>query len=148
MEDYLALVGDPTVATTNVHGRKQPVHIHDNVYADGASSSTPSRGQSFLPIPMWSRRSSTKAPRSTWKPPASRIRQRPPRRHHRIRSWARQFVDAEFEERDGGPAVLATAGRPRQGRTRLRPADDHHARIGRRTHPRVAGEQGPTRGLW
>src|SRR5215212_8436430 len=69
MEDYLALVGDPSRGDhQRFMGVKQPVHIHDNVYAGGAKPFEAEQGESFSVAPMWSRRSSTKAKRSTWSP--------------------------------------------------------------------------------
>ena len=68
LEDYLALVADPTRGD---HERfkdvKQPVFIRDNVYAAGAKAI---RGRAGGDRPRRQRRhrrrSSTKAPRSTW----------------------------------------------------------------------------------
>ena len=50
MEDYLALVGDPTRGDhERFNGVKQPVYLRDNVYAGGASRSKPRRAQSSSP---------------------------------------------------------------------------------------------------
>jgi hypothetical protein len=110
MEDYLALVGDPTRGDhQRFMGVKQPVHIHDNVYASGAKPFEAEHGaivltgndvvativdegaevylESYLPAEFDSVRLGVITGSDL----------------ERVR-----FVDAEFEERDGSPAVLAT----------------------------------------
>jgi Right handed beta helix region/Protein of unknown function (DUF1565) len=110
MEDYLALVGDPTRGDhQRFMGVKQPVQIHDNVYAGGAKPFEAEHGaivltgndvvativdegtevylESYLPAEFDSVRLGVITGSDL----------------ERVR-----FVDAEFEERDGSPAVLAT----------------------------------------
>ena len=110
LEDYLALVDDPTRGD---HERftdvKQPVYIRDNVYAPGAervrgrararSSSTARRQRRRR------RRGRRGLPRD---PAAGGVRPGPHRARHRRDLERVRFVDADFEEPDGSPASLDT----------------------------------------
>ena len=111
MEDYLALVGDPTRGD---HERfmdvKQPVYIRDNVYAAGAKPYEAEKGAIVLTTTTSPPRSSTTATRST-------SRHSCPTAFDNARLDVTiggadlppvRFVDADFEEPDGTPAVLAT----------------------------------------
>ena len=58
-----------------------------------------------------------------------------------------RFVDAEFEEPDGSPAVLDTdlVGEPQGRRADLPRRTDRHARLGLLTHPRVVMDEDAVR---
>jgi hypothetical protein len=110
MEDYLALVGDPTRGD---HQRfmnvKQPVFIHDNVYAGGAKPFEAEQGAVVL--------SGTDVVATVVDEGAEvYLESRLPAEFDSVRLGPItgsdlervRFVDAEFEERDGSPSVLAT----------------------------------------
>ena len=110
LEDYLAEVNDPTRGDhQRFEGVKQPVYIHDNVYAAGAKSYEAEKGAIVLngdevtvvivtdgdhvyldtTLPAAFDNGHLTVTGGTDLPPV-------------------RFVDAEFEEPDGTPAVLAT----------------------------------------
>jgi hypothetical protein len=110
MEDYLALVGDPTRGDhQRFMGVKQPVHIHDNVYAGGAKPFEAEQGAVVLTgIDVVATLVEEGA--------EVYLETRLPAEFDSVRLGVItgsdlgrvRFVDAEFEERDGSPAVLAT----------------------------------------
>ena len=110
MEDYLALVDDPTRGDhQRFLGVKQPVHIHDNVYAAGAKPFEAELGAVVL--------TGTDVAATVVDEGAEvYLESRLPAEFDNIRlaiisgsDLERvRFVDAEFEEPDGSPAVLAT----------------------------------------
>jgi hypothetical protein len=110
MEDYLALVGDPTRGDhQRFMGVKQPVHIRDNVYAGGARPFEAEKGATVL--------TGTDVVATVVDEGAEvYLESRLPAEFDRVRlsiitgsDLERvRFVDAEFEERDGSPAVLVT----------------------------------------
>ena len=110
MEDYLALVGDPTRGDhQRFMGVKQPVHIRDNVYAGGARPFEAEKGATVL--------TGTDVVATVVDEGAEvYLESRLPAEFDNVRLGIItgsdlervRFVDAEFEERDGSPAVLAT----------------------------------------
>ena len=110
MEDYLALVGDPTRGDhQRFLGVKQPVHIHDNVYAGGAKPFEAEQGAVVL--------TGTDVVATVVDEGAEvYLESRLPAEFDSVRLGVItgselervRFVDAEFEEPDGSPAVLAT----------------------------------------
>ena len=143
MEDYLALVGDPTRGDhQRFMGVKQPVHIRDNVYAGGAKPFEAEQGATVLTgndVVATIVDEGTEVYLESCLPAefdSVRLGVITGSDLERVR-----FVDAEFEERDGSPAILATdlVG-AREDQARLLPGrTDHRARIGRGTHPRLVG---------
>src|SRR5829696_348939 len=110
MEDYLALVGDPSRGDhQRFMGVKQPVDIHDNVYAGGAKPFEAEQGAVVL--------SGTDLVATIVDEGEEvYLESRLPAEFNNVRLGIItgsdlervRFVDAEFEERDGSPAVLAT----------------------------------------
>jgi Glycoside hydrolase 120, insertion domain/Right handed beta helix region/Protein of unknown function (DUF1565) len=110
MEDYLALVGDPSRGDhQRFMGVKQPVHIRDNVYAGGARQFEAEKGATVL--------TGTDVVATVVDEGAEvYLESRLPAEFDNVRLGTItgsdlervRFVDAEFEERDGSPAVLAT----------------------------------------
>ena len=110
MEDYLALVGDPSRGDhQRFMGVKQPVDIHDNVYAGGAKPFEAEQGAVVL--------SGTDLVATIVDEGEEvYLESRLPAEFNSVRLGIItgsdlervRFVDAEFEERDGSPAVLAT----------------------------------------
>jgi hypothetical protein len=110
MEDYLALVGDPTRGDhQRFLGVKQPVHIRDNVYAGGAMPFEAEKGATVLTgIDVVATVVDEGA--------EVYLESSLPAEFDKVRlgiitgsDLGRvRFVDAEFEERDGSPAVVAT----------------------------------------
>jgi hypothetical protein len=109
MEDYLDVVGDPTRGDhQRFMGVKQPVHIRDNVYAGGAKPFEAEKGATVLSGDVV----------ATVVDEGSEVylESRLPAEFDNARLGVItgsdlervRFVDAEFEERDGSPAVLAT----------------------------------------
>ena len=110
MEDYLALVGDTTRGDhQRFMGAKQPVHIHDNVYAGGAKPFEAEHGAIVLT-------GNDVVARVVDEGAEVYLESRLPTEFDSVRLGVItgsdlervRFVDAEFEERDGSPAVLAT----------------------------------------
>jgi hypothetical protein len=110
MEDYLALVGDPSRGDhQRFMGVKQPVHIHDNVYASGArpyeaeKQATVVTGTEVVAVVV--DEGDEVYLESRLPPEFDNVRQGVITGSdlERVR-----FVDAEFEEPDGSPAVMAT----------------------------------------
>ncbi len=110
MEDYLALVGDPTRGDhQRFMGVEQPVYIRDNVYAGGARPFEAEKGATVL--------TGTDVVATIVDEGAEvYLESRLPAEFDSVRLGIItgsdlervRFVDAEFEERDGNPAVLAT----------------------------------------
>jgi hypothetical protein len=110
MEAYLALVGDPTRGDhQRFMGVKQPVHIRDNVYAGGASPFEAEKGATVLT-------GADVVATVVDEGAEVYLESRLPAEFDSVRLGVItgsdlervRFVDAEFEERDGSPAVLAT----------------------------------------
>jgi hypothetical protein len=110
MEDYLALVGDPSRGDhQRFLGVKQPVHIRDNVYAGGAKQFEDEQGAVVLT-------GTDVAATVVEEGDEVYLESRLPAEFDSVRLGVItgsdlervRFVDAEFEERDGSPAVLAT----------------------------------------
>jgi hypothetical protein len=110
MEDYLALVGDPSRGDhQRFLGVKQPVHIRDNVYAGGAKPFEDEQGAVVLT-------GTDVAATVVEEGDEVYLESRLPAEFDNVRLGVItgsdlervRFVDAEFEEPDGGPAVLAT----------------------------------------
>jgi Right handed beta helix region/Protein of unknown function (DUF1565) len=110
MEDYLALVGDPSRGDhQRFMGVKQPVHIHDNVYAGGAKPFEAEQGAVVLT-------GNDVVATIVDEGAGVYLESRLPSEFDSVRLGVItgsdldrvRFVDAEFEERDGSPAVLAT----------------------------------------
>ena len=110
MEDYLDLVGDPTRGDhQRFLGVKQPVHIRDNVYAGGAR---PFEAEKEATVFTGNDVAVTVVDEGAQVYLESRL----PAEFDNVRLGIItgsdlervRFVDAEFEERDGTPAVLAT----------------------------------------
>ncbi|HEY9471011.1 MAG TPA: right-handed parallel beta-helix repeat-containing protein, partial [Propionibacteriaceae bacterium] len=110
MEDYLALTGDPTRGDhQRFLGVKQPVYIRDNVYVGGASPFEAEQGATVL--------TSTDVVATVIDEGAEvYLESSLPAEFDKVRlgiitgsDLGRvRFVDAEFEERDGSPAVVAS----------------------------------------
>jgi hypothetical protein len=110
MEDYLALTGDPTRGDhQRFMGVKQPVYIRDNVYAGGAEPFEAEKGATVL--------TGTDVVATVVDEGAEvYLESRLPAEFDNVRLGIItgsdlervRFVDAEFEEPDGSPAVLAT----------------------------------------
>ena len=110
MEEYLALVGDPTRGDhQRFMGVEQPVYIRDNVYAGGARPFEAEKGATVL--------TGTDVVATVVDEGAEvYLESRLPAEFDNVRLGIItgfdlervRFVDAEFEERDGSPAVLAT----------------------------------------
>jgi hypothetical protein len=110
MEDYLALVGDPSRGDhQRFMGVKQPVYIRDNVYANGARPFEAEKGATVL--------TDNDVVATVIDEGAEvYLQSRLPAEFDNVRIGIitgsdlerARFVDAEFEERDGSPAVLAT----------------------------------------
>ncbi len=110
MEEYLALVGDPTRGDhQRFAGVKQPVYLHDNVYAAGAKPFEAEKGAIVLTgsdVAATVVDEGVEVYLETRLPAAfdnARLRTVTGSDLEPVR-----FVDADFEERDGTPAVLAT----------------------------------------
>jgi hypothetical protein len=110
MEDYLALVGDPTRGDhQRFLGVKQPVHIRDNVYAGGAMPFEAEKGATVLT-------GTDVVATVDDEGPEVYLVSRLPAEFDNVRlgiitgsDLGRvRFVDAEFEERDSSPAIVAT----------------------------------------
>lgn len=110
MEDYLALTGDPTRGDhQRFLGVKQPAYIRDNVYAGGAEPFEAEKGATVL---TGNDVTATVVDEGAEVYLESRL----PAKFDDVRLGIItgsdlervRFVDAEFEERDGSPAVLAT----------------------------------------
>jgi hypothetical protein len=110
MEDYLALVGDPSRGDhQRFLGVKQPVYIHDNVYAGGARPFEAEKQATVLTgtevVAMVVDEGAEVYLESRLPPEFDNVRLGVITGSdlERVR-----FVDAEFEEPDGSPAVMAT----------------------------------------
>ena len=110
MEDYLALVGDPTRGDhQRFMGVKQPVYIHDNVYALGAGAYESEQDALVLDagdVSIAVVDEGDEVYLETQLPAGfdhARIGLITGSDLERVR-----FVDADFEERDGSPARLDT----------------------------------------
>ena len=110
MEDYLALVGDPSRGDhQRFLGVKQPVHIRDNVYAGGAKPFEDEQGSVVFA-------GTDVAATVVDEGDEVYLESRLPAEFDNVRLGVItgsdlervRFVDAEFEERDGSPAVLTT----------------------------------------
>src|SRR5215212_2189365 len=110
MEDYLALVGDPSRGDhQRFMGVKQPVHIHDNVYASGAR---PYEAEKQATVVTGTEVVAVVVDEGAEVYLESRL----PPEFDNVRLGVItgsdlervRFVDAEFEEPDGSPAVMAT----------------------------------------
>ena len=110
MEDYLALTGDPTRGDhQRFMGVKQPVYIRDNVYAGGATPFEAEKGATVLT-------GNDVVATVVDEGAEVYLESRLPAEFDHVRIGIItgsdlervRFVDAEFEERDGSPAVLAT----------------------------------------
>jgi hypothetical protein len=110
MEDYLALTGDPTRGDhQRFLGVKQPVYIRDNVYAGAATPFEAEKGATVL---TGNDVIATVVDEGAEVYLESNL----PAEFDNVRLGIItgsdlervRFVDAEFEERDGSPAVLAT----------------------------------------
>ena len=146
MEDYLALVGDPTRGDhERFMGVKQPVYIRDNVYAGGAKPFEAEKGPVVLT-------GSDVAATVVDEGAEVYLECRLPAEFDNVRVGIItgsdlervRFVDAEFEEPDGTPAVLAAdlvgvdKTRPaptRPDRSPPSPRASHAPVCGRRTRP-------------
>ena len=110
MEDYLALVGDPSRGDhQRFLGVKQPVHIRDNVYAGGAKPFEDEEGAVVFA-------GTDVVVTVVDEGDEVYLESRLPAEFDNVRLGVItgsdlervRFVDAEFEERDGSPAVLTT----------------------------------------
>jgi hypothetical protein len=110
MEDYLALVGDPSRGDhQRFLGVKQPVHIRDNVYAGGAKPFEDEQGAVVFA-------GTDVVVTVVDEGDEVYLESRLPAEFDNVRLGVItgsdlervRFVDAEFEERDGSPAVLTT----------------------------------------
>jgi hypothetical protein len=110
MEDYLALVGDPSRGDhQRFLGVKQPVHIRDNVYAGGAKPFEDEEGAVVFA-------GTDVVVTVVDEGDEVYLESRLPAEFDNVRLGVItgsdlervRFVDAEFEEADGSPAVLAT----------------------------------------
>ena len=110
MADYLAQVSDPTKGDHERFANvRQPVYIRDNVYASGAEAYADETGASFLP-------DGDVTATVVDEGAEVYLECRLPEAYDDIRVATVggadlervRFVDAEFEEPDGSPAVLAT----------------------------------------
>jgi Right handed beta helix region/Protein of unknown function (DUF1565) len=110
MDDYLALTGDPTRGDhQRFLGVKQPAYIRDNVYAGGAQPFEAEKGATVLT-------GNDVVATVVDEGGEVYLESRLPAEFDNIRLGIItgsdlervRFVDAEFEERDGSPAVLTT----------------------------------------
>ena len=146
LADYLALVDDPSRGDhERFTGVKQPVYIRDNVYAAGrrrVRGRTRSRSCSTADVRFAVVDEGDEVYLET------RLPEDFDRRAHRARSPGRdlervRFVDAEFEERDGSPALLDTdlVGEPQDRRADLPGRPDRRARLGLVAHAGVVMDE-------